>query len=557
MTQRHVPIAEALAPPRLLAAALGDPSTWTTWIGVLKAAYGESLSEPEAAAFVRVSGGRAPPAGRVRELVAVASRRCGKGRMMGALCAYEATLVPHRLAPGETGIVACVSPTREQAKIVQRYALGFLDASPLLRDEVAEVTQTEIRLHNGNVIVTLTSDYRTLRGRSLLLACIDEAAFLRDESSSMPDVEVVRALLPGLSTTGGMLAIMSSPYRQAGILFQRHRDHFGRDDDRVLVVAGPSTVFNPTLDQAMIDASIAADPEAAQAEWLGNWRTDLQTFLPDALIDAAVDHSRPLELPPQDGVVYYAFVDMSSGAHDAAAIAIAHRDAGGRAIVDVVRGKPSPHDPRSVTAEFAALAGEYRCRMVVGDAYAGGWVKGAFEAHGLEYKQSKLTRSELYLEGLPLFSRGQARIPSHDVALREMRLLQRRVAKSGKDSVDHGVGGHDDFANALFGALHLVAQPRPDVLAAQPVSTIPAKLFNLVTGAWINEPRKEAPPGPDTNAAMQAASLRAQYQEARDFHQPGLPPIDWAAVEKTNEARQSKLLFVGKLLGGGRHERRY
>jgi hypothetical protein len=542
---RHVSISEALGSPHLLGAALGpDLSSWVTWIGVLKAAYGEPLDEAEAAAFTRVSGGRAPPTVRVRELVAVASRRCGKGRMMGALAAYEATLVPHRLAPGETGVVACVSPTREQSKIIQRYACGFLETSPLLRGEIKEVTQTEIRLHNGNVIVTLTSDYRTLRGRSLLLACIDEAAFLRDEGSAAPDVEVARALLPGLSTTGGMLCIMSSPYRQAGILFQRHRDHFGRDDDRILVVAGASTVFNPTLDQGMIDAALAADPEAAQAEWLGSWRTDLQTFLPDALIDAAIDHGRPLELPPQDGIVYHCFVDMSSGAHDAAAIAIAHKDASGRAVIDVVRGRPSPHDPRSAAAEFAALAGEYRCHTITGDAYAGGWVKGAFEAHGLQYRQSKLTRSELYLEGLPLFSRGQARIPSHDVALREMRLLQRRVAKSGKDSVDHGVGGHDDYANALFGALNLVAQPRPDVLAAQPVAAVAAKLFDLVTGKRIDP----APPGPD----VAAPSLRQQYQEARDFHQPGLGPIDWSAVEKAKKADATKLLFVGKLFRGGR-----
>jgi hypothetical protein len=191
-------------------------------------------------------------------------------------------------------VVACISPTVQQARIVQRYALGFLEASPLLRDEIAETTATEIRLANGNIIATLASDYRTLRGRTLLLAIIDEAAYLRSEESATPDVECARALLPGLTTTGGMLVIMSSPYRQAGLLFERHRDFWGRNDDNVLVVAGPSTAFNPTLDRSVIDAAIAADPEAAQAEWLGQWRSDLQTFLPDNLIDAAVDFNRPL-----------------------------------------------------------------------------------------------------------------------------------------------------------------------------------------------------------------------------------------------------------------------
>ena len=82
------------------------------------------------------------------------------------------------------------------------------------------------------------------------------------------------------------------------------------------------------------------------------------------------------------------------------------------------------------------------------------------QAGGVEYMRSALTRSELYLEGLPLFSRGLVSIPDNATLLRELRLLERRTARSGKDSVDHGVGGSDDFANSLFGALHLMAKPQ-------------------------------------------------------------------------------------------------
>ncbi len=78
---------------------------------------------------------------------------------------------------------------------------------------------------------------------------MDEASFLRDETSATPDIEAARALLPGLATTGGMLAVMSSPYRKAGLLHQRVRDFFGQDDPDVLVVTGESTTFSPTLDR--------------------------------------------------------------------------------------------------------------------------------------------------------------------------------------------------------------------------------------------------------------------------------------------------------------------
>jgi hypothetical protein len=109
-------IDRAFSDRRLLGAALGDPSTWTTWLGVLKAAYGRPLTKAEREAFDQVAGGREPPTKKVAELVVVASRRSGKGRAAGALAAYEAAIDHSKiLAPGEVGVVACISPTREQA----------------------------------------------------------------------------------------------------------------------------------------------------------------------------------------------------------------------------------------------------------------------------------------------------------------------------------------------------------------------------------------------------------------------------------------------------------
>jgi hypothetical protein len=364
-------------------------------------------------------------------------------------------------------VVAVISPTRAQSAIVRDYTAGFFEASPVLRSEVAETTADEIRLRNGNVICTLSQDYRTLRGRTLLLAVLDEASFLRDESSSTPDIEAARALLPGLATTGGMLVVLSSPYRRAGLLFQLHRDHFGKDSDDVLVVGGASSDFNPTLDQELIEAARQNDPEAAASEWLGTWRNDLAAFLDDATIDLAIDRSRPLELPPRAGFNYFAFVDASAGRHDAFTVCISHRE-GQRVVADVVRGRPAPFDPQSVANEYAELAKAYHCRSVTGDAYAGEWTAGAFRAAGVEYVQAELTASELMLEGLPLFTRGMASIPPHPALLRELRLLERRVSRfSGKDSVSHGVGGFDDHAVALFGAMVLVNTHLPFVVTAE------------------------------------------------------------------------------------------
>jgi hypothetical protein len=257
------------------------------------------------------------------------------------------------------------------------------------------------------------------------------------------------------------LIAISSPYRRAGLLHAKHRDHYDQDSDDVLVVKGATIAFNPTIDLRAIERARESDPQAALSEWDAEWRQDLQQFLDDATIDAAINYSRPPELPPLPDVSYKTFVDASAGRHDAFTIGICHRE-GDRIIADVIRGRRPPFDPASVAAKYAALAKEYGCRTITGDNYAPGWVAGAFEAAGCEYRRSPLTRSELYIEGLPFFTRGLVSIPDHQALIRELRLLERRTARSGKDSIDHGLSGSDDLANALFGCLFLCRPEKID-----------------------------------------------------------------------------------------------
>ena len=86
-------IERALSDPKLLGAALGDLTSWRTWLATIKAAYGRPLTPDEQQAFSAVAGGRGAPSRKVRQFAAVVSRRGGKGRVAGAMCVYEACLV--------------------------------------------------------------------------------------------------------------------------------------------------------------------------------------------------------------------------------------------------------------------------------------------------------------------------------------------------------------------------------------------------------------------------------------------------------------------------------
>ena len=72
-----------------------------------------------------------------------------------------------------------------------------------------------------------------------------------------------------------MLVGICTPYRKIGLLHTKWRDHFAVDDDAVLVTQGASRAFNPTLSKRVIEAHSKADPEAAMAEWDGEFRNDL------------------------------------------------------------------------------------------------------------------------------------------------------------------------------------------------------------------------------------------------------------------------------------------
>jgi hypothetical protein len=329
-----------------------------------------------------------------------------------------------------------------------------------LRQEIENITRSEITLRSGIILSVHSNSYRTIRGRTLLACIFDEVAFWRDEASSQPDIETYRAVLPALATTNGMLIGISTPYRKLGLLYTKHRDHYSQNDDEVLVVQGSTAVFNPTLDEKTIARQRAADPVSAGSEWDAEFRTDISSFLDDALIDAAVERGRPLELPPVHelfGSVYKCFVDPSGNTGgDSYTLAIAHKDKD-HFVLDVVRGTRGKFDPQSVTVEYAALCKEYGISAVTGDSYAAEWCRGAWLNTGISYTASDMPKSKIYLECLPLFTRGMVRLPDHPTLLRELRLLERQTHRGGRDSVDHPRNGHDDFANALCGCLRLLS----------------------------------------------------------------------------------------------------
>jgi hypothetical protein len=213
--------------------------------------------------------------------------------------------------------------------------------------------------------------------------------------------------------------------------------------------------MNPSVPQNCIDKHIADDAARAAAEYGAQFRTDVETFVSREVIDAAVVPGRH-ELPPMSGVSYAAFTDPSGGSSDSFTLAIAHRDTGGRVVLDAVRERRPPFSPDGVVQENAELLKAYGVRKVTGDRYGGEWPRERFRAHGIEYTIADKPKSDIYRDLLPVLNSGRAELLDVPRLSAQLCGLERRTARGGRDSIDHAPGSHDDVANCVAGSLLLV-----------------------------------------------------------------------------------------------------
>jgi hypothetical protein len=290
-------IRDALSNPDLLGNVLSGTS-WSAWHTLLIASMGEELRIGELAQFTALTSRPVAPTQRVEELVAVVGRRGGKSRALSVLAAYIAGLCDHRdnLAPGETGVLLIISPNQKQASIALNYCAAAFERSPILKQLIANRNSDTIELTNGVNIEVRAASFRRLRGPTFIGILADEAAFwYSDEFSANPDVEILNACRPGLATTRGPMIVASSPYAKRGVIWDAHKKHYGPDGDPLILVAqGTSRDFNPSLPQSVVDRALERDRASASAEFLAQFRNDIETFVPIEIVEACVGEYREL-----------------------------------------------------------------------------------------------------------------------------------------------------------------------------------------------------------------------------------------------------------------------
>ena len=430
--------------------------SWDAWKTFLNALFGLPLAPDQKIIFERHTGRLVSPTIPFKEAALVVGRRGGKSRILAAAAVFLACFRDYSeyLAPGEKATIGILAANRSQARSIFRFVSGLLKNTPLLANMVVDENNEAITLNNNVVIEIAAASFRTTRGYSYAAVLADEIAFWRmEESSANPDVEILRALRPGMANIpGSILLLASSPYAKRGALYESFRRHYGQDDAKVLIWKADTASMNPRIDPDIIEEAYQSDPESARAEYGAEFRDDLADFVTKEVVDSVTQWGRH-ELPPESGVHYSAFVDPSGGAADAMTLAIGHLSSNGVPILDAIRECRPPFNPEDVVVEFTTLLKRYNIDTILGDKYGGEWPRQRFREHGVHYEPSAQPKSDLYANLLPLMNAKRVELLDHPRLAAQLVGLERRTARSGKDSIDHGPGAHDDICNAAAGVL--------------------------------------------------------------------------------------------------------
>lgn len=447
------------------------------WCASVRGIYGSPLTPDERALFLELSGGREPPEGGTDEAQITGGRRGGKSETIARVATFEAGHGGHdvALAPGQVGVVAVISPLREQSAEIMNYARG-LAALPQVRPLLdGEPTRDAIRFRSGVEIRVMTADAVAVSGATVVCAIRDEhAKFPGSDAAGGGDVEIDNSLRPALAPVRGAprrrLIGISSAYLTEGVAYTTDRDNYGRADAPVLALRGTTVQFNPNIDLEWLEKQRRRVGERVFArEYLGVWQDAIvESWFGADVIEQSIDRDRGV-LAPVKSIRYFAGLDLGLRV-DGAALAIVHRerrDGVTYTIVDGVWHWPSRSASLdAIVTRSAKIIREYKATTFA-DQFAFDAVKDQYARHSVYLREGAWTatggRSKTVrfhaVRGEMIDSR--IRLPDDRDLIREFHSLAGKLRRSGTEELAARTG-HDDRLHATVLALSEALEHQPD-----------------------------------------------------------------------------------------------
>jgi hypothetical protein len=432
-------------------------------------------------------------------LVLVAGARGGKSYVVGALRILHlaVTVSLATLAPGESAYGLVISGDPRQRQQCFDYALGAAKSHPGLKamivgnaadDDFAGESFTLKRPDGEVTIESIPPKPRggSGRGRSLVGALLEEAAFFQDEGQKVNDVDVFTAVNPRI-LPGGQTILSSTPWAELGLLFKEfvanhpdpscaapHLTQPGKPHRAIAAHAPTLLLRDIEFTRQIVASETARDPVNAQREYGAQFLPlgSLQFFDPVA-IAKSVDHRLVLPAWPTQTEERLVIVGGDLGfVRDAAGAVALERTKAGIRPLEELELKPTNGQrlkPSEVCAAFVELALRHGAEGIVADQHYAESLREALTEAGLvlfEREQDKVTVFDAARIEL---AEGRLVLPNGPV-VEQFREVKKKPLPGGGMAIEQPrkpTGGHGDLASAYVCAIWwLTKQPLP-------VATVP------------------------------------------------------------------------------------
>lgn len=210
-----------------------------------------------------------------RVLDIVKGGRCG-GTYLSALYGAHRALVADlsTLAPGELARGIFGGPDLDLAEQALSYAVGAYQSHPELEQLIVGQPRTSRfvieRPQDGRRVEFVrraaSRGGKTFRSRSLVFACLTEVAFFLSSEHVVNDEDCFRAVNPRV-LPGGLVILESTPFAEAGLLFNEFDANFGKPSTSVAMHAPTMFILPTERNREVVEAEEQRDPENALREF--------------------------------------------------------------------------------------------------------------------------------------------------------------------------------------------------------------------------------------------------------------------------------------------------
>ena len=392
---------------------------------------------------------------RSKRIVLRWSRQSGKTLSLAAYSIWHA--VTH---PNTTTLI--VAPSQRQSMILNDVIRRLTDGSPkkIRAAFLGRRTRTTTNLRNGSKIVALPNSENLLRGYTANLIILDEAAFFQNDEAIYQHI-----LSPMLATTGGKMIVSSTPWGKNTQFYRINLDptweihHATWRDARDAGLYRPEWVEEIERTRDTLPLTYRMEYEAEFTEEVDTWLTQ------DLLAKACHDDADYLSFEKDATGDFYAGVDLAERVDYAAIAVVRRRDDN----TDLVHMHRFPLGTSlAATIGYLKILGQ-RWRTIhatyVDSTKHGDYIirdmteAGAPNPTGIHFTQEN--KQEMAQVMKQRIAEGRLRLPYDRGLLDELNVEQYQLTKTGRVTLTHASGTHDDRFWALALAAYAAEKTTP------------------------------------------------------------------------------------------------